>query len=215
MLSVSCMRAIIVIILNPRLSTRGGDSRIHLNLMARCWIRQRNWVFQPILIVELPVQLCRRFGRAPTGHSFLNMAVRASGLLATHISAELPNGLATALHIRRRVPSRRQLANHQWMLVSDLILKFNTTAGTSGPLAWGDPSPAAAIPSLPAHKKALGNLPAGGNEGFADGSVSWNKAETMYNFYSTNRHQRAIFIFIRSDLGTFPMTTANPNKFPN
>jgi hypothetical protein len=59
-----------------------------------------------------------------------------------------------------------------------------------------------------------GNLPAGGNEGFADGSVSWNKAETMYNFYSANGATRN-FYFYQSDVGTFPMSTANPNKFPN
>ena len=107
-------------------------------------------------------------------------------------------------------PIKTTSCKPSWMLVSDLVLKFTTTAGT---VAWGDPSPTAAIPNLPAHKKS-GNLPAGGNEGFADGSVSWNKAETMYNFDSANGATRN-FYFYQSDLGTFPMSTANPNKFPN
>ena len=106
------MRTIGMTILNLRLTTRGGNSRIHLNLMARCWLKRNSWDFPPTLIARLPVQFCRRFGPAPTGQCFQFMAVRASGLLATHISAELPTGFATALHIRRRVPSRRQLANH-------------------------------------------------------------------------------------------------------
>jgi hypothetical protein len=90
-----------------------------------------------------------------------------------------------------------------------LVLKFTTVAG---PLAWGDPNPAAIAPSLPAHKN--GNLPAGGNECFADGSVSWNKAETMYNFDSANGATRN-FYFYQSDLGTFPLPLASVTKFPN
>jgi hypothetical protein len=99
------------------------------------------------------------------------------------------------------------------MLVSDLVLKFATGPTPTGPEAWGDPSPNAAIPSLPAHKKN-GNLPAGGNEGFADGSVSWNLAETMYNFYSANGATRN-FYFYQSDLGKFPIPLANVTQFPN
>ena len=80
-------------------------------------------------------------------------------------------------------------------------------------MAWGDPSPNAAVPSLPAHKKN-GNRPAGGNEGFVDGSVSWNLSETMYNFYSANGATRN-FYFYQSDLGKFPIPLANVTKYPN
>ena len=107
-------------------------------------------------------------------------------------------------------PIKTSTCKPQWMLVSDLVLKFTTVAGN---MAWSDPAPTAAIPSLPAHKRN-GNLPAGGNEGFADGSASWNKAETMYNFYSANGAKRN-FYFYQSDLGTFPMSSANPAQFPN
>jgi len=94
------------------------------------------------------------------------------------------------------------------MLASDLVIKLNTAT------LWSDPAAAAngGTVSLPAHKK--GTLPAGGNEVFADGSVSWNKAETMYNFYSANGGTRN-FYFHQDDLGSFPIPLANLPKFPN
>jgi len=107
-------------------------------------------------------------------------------------------------------PIKTTTCKPEWMLVSDLVLKFTTTTGT---MAWGDPSPNAAVPSLPAHKKN-GNRPAGGNEGFVDGSVSWNLSETMYNFYSANGATRN-FYFYQSDLGKFPIPLANVTKYPN
>jgi len=50
-------------------------------------------------------------------------------------------------------PIKTTTCKPQWMLVSDLVLKFATGPTPTGPEAWGDPSPNAAIPSLPAHKK--------------------------------------------------------------
>jgi prepilin-type N-terminal cleavage/methylation domain-containing protein len=95
-----------------------------------------------------------------------------------------------------------------WMLASDLIIKLNTAT------LWSDTAalPNAGTVSLPAHRK--GNLPAGGNEVFADGSVSWVQAIQMYNFYSANGGTRN-FYFHQDDLGSFPIPLANVTKFPN
>jgi prepilin-type N-terminal cleavage/methylation domain-containing protein len=105
-------------------------------------------------------------------------------------------------------PFKTSSAKSTWMLAADLVVKLNGTA-------WSDPNatPNQGTYALPAHKK--GSLPAGGNEVFADGSVSWFNAIQMYNFYVANGASKYNFYFYQSDLGTFPIPLANMPKFPN
>jgi prepilin-type N-terminal cleavage/methylation domain-containing protein len=65
-------------------------------------------------------------------------------------------------------PIKNSTAKPGWMLCADLFVQMN---GTS----WSIPgsAPNSGISSLPAHTKGSANTPAGGNENFADGSVSW------------------------------------------
>lgn len=104
-------------------------------------------------------------------------------------------------------PIKTTTSKPSWMLASDLVIR-------TGPGQWTDPSatkPSDGTTALPAHKN--GALLAGGNEVYADGSVSWNKAETMYNFYSGTATRN--FYFHQEDLGSFPIPLSNIPKFPN
>ena len=95
-----------------------------------------------------------------------------------------------------------------WMLAGDLVLR-------AGAGQWTDPSATKlrdGTTSLPAHKGS-GGRPAGGNEVFADGSASWSRAETMYNFYSGTGTRN--FYFHQDDLGAFPLALSSVPKFPN
>ena len=82
---------------------------------------------------------------------------------------------------------------------------------------WGDATQPAnsAWTGLPAHK--AGGLPAGGNEVFADGSVSWVDARDMYNVYSANNSTRN-FYFWQSNWGTGQagqlINAGSINQFP-
>ena len=104
-------------------------------------------------------------------------------------------------------PIKASTSHSGWVLASDLVMR--TAVGV-----WTDPtatSPGTGTYGLPAHKN--GNLPAGANEVYADGSASWSKAQDMYNFYSTLANRN--FYWAQSDLGTFPIPPANIPKFPN
>ncbi|HET7625408.1 MAG TPA: prepilin-type N-terminal cleavage/methylation domain-containing protein [Verrucomicrobiae bacterium] len=83
-----------------------------------------------------------------------------------------------------------------WCLASDLVINL----GTPLPYKWSDPtkSPTDGLTALPAHKN--GRVPDGGNELFVDGSVSWIKAQRMYNLYSANGNSRNFYWF-QDDLG--------------
>jgi prepilin-type N-terminal cleavage/methylation domain-containing protein len=104
-------------------------------------------------------------------------------------------------------PIKASNSQASWMLAGDLVMRI-------GVGQWTDPSaaPNTGTYALPAHKSS--ELPAGGNEVFADGSCAWVKAQTMYNFYSPLGNRN--FYFYQSDLGNFPsaLLPAVP-KFPN
>ncbi len=91
-------------------------------------------------------------------------------------------------------PFKTSTAKPSWMLASDLVLKINNNA-------WTDPAakPYSGTYALPAHKK--GNLPAGGNELFADGSVAWVNASQMYNVYAAAGANSYKFYFYQQDWG--------------
>ena len=82
------------------------------------------------------------------------------------------------------------------MLASDLVIKLGSV--------WGDDVAFAATTNgwhnLPAHKRAGGLLPAGGNEVFTDTSVQWIKSGDMINLYSYVAGGR-YFYFYQDELG--------------
>ncbi|MGH8022169.1 MAG: type II secretion system protein [Limisphaerales bacterium] len=108
-------------------------------------------------------------------------------------------------------PIKTTTSKAQWMLAADVVLYFTTTSGT---MAWGDPKavPASGFVSLPAHRE--GNLPAGGNEVFADGSASWIRARQMYCFYGTSAGGGRFFYFYQSDLGQIDYPLSSIYLFP-
>jgi prepilin-type N-terminal cleavage/methylation domain-containing protein len=103
-------------------------------------------------------------------------------------------------------PFKTTTSKPGWMLASDLVLSV-------GANQWSDPTATAlsdGTTTLPAHKK--GQNPAGGNELFADGSVSWIKAGNMYNLYSPTADRN--FYFYQDDLGLLAPFAVNIPKGP-
>jgi len=105
-------------------------------------------------------------------------------------------------------PIKSTTAKASWMLAGDLVINLAVPPTHM----WGDPTkgPNDGMTALPAHRK--GNLPGGGNELFVDGSVSWVKAEQMYNFYSAIATRN--FYFYQEDLGKFPLPLSAVPHFP-
>ena len=124
-----------------------------------------------------------------------------------------PNG-ATISTLTGKAPSpvKTTTSRAQWMLAADLVLYFQITSGGK---AWGDPQadPSSGFVSLPVHGHR--NTPGGGNELFADGSVSWIQAQQMYLFYGTSSAGGRYFYFYQSDLGAFPYSLGSIYRFPN
>ena len=110
-------------------------------------------------------------------------------------------------HYASASPIKTSTAKSSWMLAADLVIR-------TGAAQWTDPTAtlSTGTTTLPAHKAKSG-LPAGGNEVFTDGSVSWVKAATMYNFYSGTGSRN--FYFYQQDLGSFPLPLSNVPQFPN
>lgn len=104
-----------------------------------------------------------------------------------------------------RSPVKLGTSNPAWVIAADFVCYWQSDYGLGW--VWSDPnekSPSG-FSNLPAHKTHSG-LPAGGNELFADGSVSWINAKQMYFIHSWSPGSREIF-FWQSDLGT--MNAAN------
>jgi prepilin-type N-terminal cleavage/methylation domain-containing protein len=87
-----------------------------------------------------------------------------------------PNGTITGTHS----PVKLGLSMPYWCLAADLIMKISP--------GWGSPDtdlPAqaqAADKYVPQHREGNNRYPEGGNEVFADGSASFCKVQTMYQF---------------------------------
>jgi prepilin-type N-terminal cleavage/methylation domain-containing protein len=109
-------------------------------------------------------------------------------------------------------PNKLSTSKSYWVLAGDEVVRdqaagWGTSAmGNSPPWAWVD---------LPPHRNSAGNGPAGGNELFIDGSVSWNDIRTMYLFHQYNgadSHVRQFFWYQDSTdfgEGASPITDAN------
>ncbi len=125
------------------------------------------------------------------------------------VTSWYPNGMARGFTAPS--PVKTTTSHAQWMLAADLVLYFSITSGAK---AWGDPQAPAdsGFVSLPVHHR--GNLPAGGNEVFADGSASWYKAEQMYCFYGTTAANGRYFYFYQNDLGPMIYPLGSIFKYP-
>jgi prepilin-type N-terminal cleavage/methylation domain-containing protein len=98
-------------------------------------------------------------------------------------------------------PYKTSTSKASWMLAADLVLSVAANQ-------WTDPGATSlndGTVSLPAHHK--GQMPAGGNELFADGSVSWVKAGTMMNLYTPESDR--MFWWYQGDLGALAQYAAN------
>ena len=106
-------------------------------------------------------------------------------------------------------PIKTTSSKASWMLAADLVINLAVPPTHM----WSDPTQPldSGWTSLPAHRN--GNLPAGGNEVYADGSASWVKAQEMHNFYSANGGTRN-FYFYQEDLGKFPLPISAVPQFP-
>jgi prepilin-type N-terminal cleavage/methylation domain-containing protein len=99
-----------------------------------------------------------------------------------------------------------------WVLAADEMVR-DQAAGW-GSAAIGN-EPANAWLDLPSHRNSSGTAPSGGNELFADGSVSWFDARTMYLFHQyngANNHVRQFFWYQDSTdfgEGASPISAAN------
>jgi len=87
-------------------------------------------------------------------------------------NAAYPGGFVTSAS-----PIKTTLSKLSWMLAADVVMNFGGK--------WSDSTqqPPSGDSNLPAHKQ--GGLPAGGNEGFIDGSAHWVKGSTMHYIHST------------------------------
>jgi prepilin-type N-terminal cleavage/methylation domain-containing protein len=113
-------------------------------------------------------------------------------------------------------PIKSSTSKAAWMLAADVVVNLTALPGHM----WGDSSQPAnsGWASLPAHKSS-GGRPAGGNEVFADGSVSWIDAREMYSVYCTTSSGGRYFYFWQSNWGTGVagqlISAGAINQFPN
>jgi prepilin-type N-terminal cleavage/methylation domain-containing protein len=105
------------------------------------------------------------------------------------------NKRGTIVTVPSASPMKSSTSKGAWMLAADLVINL----AAPPKYMWGYPSQPAnsGWAGLPAHKR--GKLPAGGNEVFADGSVSWIDARQMYGIYTGPSRY---FYFYQKDWGT-------------
>ena len=108
------------------------------------------------------------------------------------------NWYYSGMPFRSASPFKTSSASPTWMLASDAVIQFGS------PLAWGDSKLPEydGLTALPAHKRSGNAIPAGGNEVFVDGSVTWIKSGMMYFLYTaTGTSGARNFYFYQDDLG--------------
>jgi prepilin-type N-terminal cleavage/methylation domain-containing protein len=105
-------------------------------------------------------------------------------------------------------PIKTVSSKPSWMLVADMVVRFNYP-----PWTWGDgvpdDAPAPGFSYLPAHKRP-GGLPAGGNEAFIDGSGRWVKAREMFYIHTWAVGSRELY-FYQDDLGELDRLNLRPS----
>jgi prepilin-type N-terminal cleavage/methylation domain-containing protein len=111
-----------------------------------------------------------------------------------------PTGVIPGTHSPVKLSQSRPF----WCLASELILKIGTTWGT--PDTDLSPQVQTAYTYLPQHREGKNPYPEGGNEVFADGSVSFCKVQTMYQFttWGTGNSRQLWFYQSLADMATDP-----------
>jgi prepilin-type N-terminal cleavage/methylation domain-containing protein len=102
-------------------------------------------------------------------------------------------GLITGTHS----PVKLSQSQPYWCLAADLVAKINGTWGGSESLITV-PAIDASYKYWPPHHKGTARSPEGGNEAFIDGSASWCKVETMYQF-TTWTSANKLWFYQRTD----------------
>jgi prepilin-type N-terminal cleavage/methylation domain-containing protein len=106
-----------------------------------------------------------------------------------------------------RSPIKTTTSKPHWVLAADATMKILGV--------WGGVDRDVAYANIPPHRGARGNLPAGGNQLYIDGSGEWIKAQRMYGLHSWAPSTRMGFWY--QNPVDFPpnMITALPGlKFP-
>jgi hypothetical protein len=110
-------------------------------------------------------------------------------------------GITTWLNPSGSFPSHSPVklgqAKPYWVLGADVVAKINGT--------WGGIEPARpeVFGNMPAHRRGQGKPPAGGNHALCDGSVSWQKFNTMLYLHTWNPGGSRI-IYFRQETLDFP-----------
>lgn len=104
-------------------------------------------------------------------------------------------------------PVKTTTAQPGWMLAADVVARPDG-------VSWSFPTtPGSGWSTLPAHKSAIGSLPAGGNEVFIDGSTRWVKASGTMMFLHSWSTVRELYIF-QDDIGTLEPQRAQLKRVP-
>jgi len=105
-------------------------------------------------------------------------------------------------------PVKLSQSKPYWCLAGDLVCKINGTWGGVDTLV---PPTVQTIfqKYLPQHRKGPNRYPQGGNEVFADGSASWEKVETMYQFTTFNTDYQFWFYQNTADISAATMSSIN------
>jgi prepilin-type N-terminal cleavage/methylation domain-containing protein len=101
-------------------------------------------------------------------------------------------------------PKKLAQSKPYWVLAADTLVRNGSITGpwtgaSGAPTMTG--SRTFVYANVPPHKN--GSQPAGGNEVFADGSVTWCKAKTMYNFCGWSGSYGSEFVFWYQDSQDF------------
>ena len=89
-----------------------------------------------------------------------------------------------------------------WCLAADMVMKIDGTWGGGRDSAYAN---------LPPHRRS-NSLPDGGNQVYADGSVSWAKFEKMYYFHSWNTGGNRIAYWYQDSSDVDPDMLRNLNQ---
>jgi len=99
-----------------------------------------------------------------------------------------------------------------WCLAADLVAKINGT--------WGGSEALITVPAIdatykywPPHRNGNLRSPQGGNEAFVDGSASWCKVETMYQFTTWTTANKLWFYQKTDDLSPTSMAAISTLKW--
>jgi prepilin-type N-terminal cleavage/methylation domain-containing protein len=104
--------------------------------------------------------------------------------------------------VRARSPVRTSTSKGDWALTADRSILIRQTAVlSSGSYDWGDGGLPFYWKGNPNHPSAERKGPAGNNQGYMDGSVSWVDGELLINIHSYRDGDRQTGFFYQRDLG--------------